>query len=161
MFAWRAKSAPEKMIFIFGNGGSGATASHFAGDFNKGISYGLKKRFKVLCLNDNIPAMLALANDCTYDDIFVEQLKNFLSPGDVVIGISGSGNSKNVLKAISYANQKQATIIALTGFKGGQLKKITQFCLVVPIEDMEKTEDIHLILMHLIKQYLISKFHYE
>ena len=89
-------------IFTMGNGGSGASASHAAGDFLKGASYGLDQRFKMICLNDNLPSMMAIANDIGWDDIFVEPLKNFLQPGDVVIGISGSGNSKNVLKAVDY-----------------------------------------------------------
>lgn len=95
----------EKQIFIMGNGGSASTASHFCCDFNKGSSYGFDKRFKFICLNDNVPGMMAYANDVSYDDIFVEQLKNFFQPGDYVIGISGSGNSKNVLKAIEYAKE--------------------------------------------------------
>ena len=93
----------EKRIFVMGNGGSASTASHLACDINKGVCSGLEKRFKVICLNDNIPTMLAYANDLSYEDVFLEQLKNFFMPGDLVIGISGSGNSKNVLRAIEYA----------------------------------------------------------
>jgi D-sedoheptulose 7-phosphate isomerase len=89
-------------IYIFGNGGSGASASHATGDFLKGASFGLDKRFKVICLNDNIPALMAIANDISWDAIFIEQLKNFLQPNDLVIGISGSGNSKNVVSAMQY-----------------------------------------------------------
>ena len=109
-------------IFTMGNGGSGDSASHAAGDFLKGASYGLDQRFKMICLNDNLPSMMAIANDIGWDDIFVEPLKNFLQPGDVVIGISGSGNSKNVLKAVDYAKSKGATVIGMTGFKGGKLR---------------------------------------
>ncbi|NCZ94811.1 MAG: SIS domain-containing protein [Flavobacteriia bacterium] len=98
-------------IFTMGNGGSGASASHAAGDFLKGASYGLDQRFKMVCLNDNLPSMMAIANDIGWEDIFVEPLKNFIQPGDVVIGISGSGNSKNVLKAVDYAKSKGATVI--------------------------------------------------
>ena len=90
-------------IFTFGNGGSGATASHAAGDFLKGASYGLEKRFRMICLNDNLPSMMAIANDIGYEDIFIEPLKNFIEVGDVAIGISGSGNSENVVKAMKYA----------------------------------------------------------
>ena len=90
----------EKQIFIMGNGGSGSTASHFACDINKGCCLHLEKKFKVICLNDNIPTMLAYANDLSYSKVFVEQLKNFLQPDDVVIGISGSGKSENVLQAV-------------------------------------------------------------
>ena len=93
-----------RTIFIMGNGGSASTASHFCCDFNKGMSYQQDKKFKLICLNDNVATMLAYANDVDYGNVFVEQLKNFFNPGDVVIGISGSGNSKNVLQAIEYAN---------------------------------------------------------
>ena len=95
-----------------GNGGSGASASHAAGDFLKGASYGLDKRFKMICLNDNLPSMMAIANDIGWESIFVEPLKNFLSPDDLVIGISGSGNSKNVVNALEYANAQGATTVA-------------------------------------------------
>jgi len=93
----------NNMIFIFGNGGSAATASHVTGDFIKGISYELDKRFKVMCLSDNIPGTSAVSNDLSYDEVFVEPLKSYLSENDVVIGISGSGNSENVVKAMEYA----------------------------------------------------------
>jgi D-sedoheptulose 7-phosphate isomerase len=91
-----------KTMFIFGNGGSAANASHIAGDFLKGISYGLEKRFRVHCLNDNMAATTAITNDLNYDEVFLEQLKTWLNPGDIVIGISGSGNSTNVLKTIEW-----------------------------------------------------------
>jgi D-sedoheptulose 7-phosphate isomerase len=90
----------ERQVFVMGNGGSGATASHFACDFNKGVSFGLPKRFRVICLHDNVPTLMAYANDVSYEQIFVEPLKNFLRAGDLVIGLSGSGNSPNVLRAI-------------------------------------------------------------
>jgi D-sedoheptulose 7-phosphate isomerase len=147
----------EQQIFIMGNGGSGATASHFACDINKGACFGLKKRFKVICLNDNIPTMLAYANDVSYSDIFVEQLKNFIKPGDLVIGISGSGNSENVLKAIDYANENGTKTIGLTGFDGGKLAKLAKIALVIPINDMQKVEDIHLILSHMIMKIVYKK----
>jgi len=131
-------------IFVFGNGGSGATASHFACDLSKGLG------FRTTCLNDNIPTILAYANDKSYNDIFVEQLKTFLEFNDIVIGISGSGNSKNVIKAIRYANENAALSIALTGFDGGKLAKIAKMSLIVPINDMQIAEDVHLILTHMI-----------
>ena len=93
-------------MYIFGNGGSAANASHIAGDFLKGISYGMEKRFKTHCLNDNIAGTTAITNDLSYDDVFIEQLKTYLSPGDVVIGISGSGNSENVIRAVEWARSK-------------------------------------------------------
>ena len=140
-------------IFVFGNGGSGSTASHFAGDMNKGVSFGLNKRFKVICLNDNTPTILAYANDTSIDNIFVEQLKNFMNPKDLVLAISGSGNSLNVIKAVQYSNEKHVTTISLTGFDGGKLAKLSSLSLVVPVNDMQKVEDFHLIVFHMIMQY--------
>lgn len=144
----------ENNIFIFGNGGSGLTASHFASDLNKGVSYGKRKRFKVIPLADNIATIMAYANDVSYEDIFVEQLKNFLTTGDIVIGISGSGNSKNVLKAITYANKKGNTTVGLTGFDGGLLKKIAKISVNANVNCMQKSEDIHLITAHLTTKVL-------
>lgn len=149
----------ENGIFVMGNGGSGSTASHFACDINKGVSFGLEKRFRVICLNDNVPTMLAYANDLSYDDVFVEQLKNFLRSGDVVVGISGSGNSRNVVKAIEYANANGATSVAFTGFDGGQLGRIAKISIVVPANDMQIVEDVHLILTHMIMRILYDSMH--
>ncbi len=139
-------------VYIFGNGGSAATASHIAGDFLKGISYQLEKRFKVICLSDNIPGTSAISNDLSYDEVFIEPLKTYLSKNDVVIGISGSGNSLNVVKALEYAKTSGATTVALCGFNGGKIKEISDLAIHVPINDMEITEDIHLIMFHAIKQ---------
>ena len=139
----------DKQIFIMGNGGSASTASHFCCDFNKGSSYGFNKRFKFICLNDNVPGMMAYANDVSYDDIFVEQLKNFFNPGDYVIGISGSGNSKNVLKAIEYANANGGVTIGLTGFNGGKLKQICAHSVNMNVDDMQISEDLHMMMDHL------------
>lgn len=144
-------------IYIMGNGGSGATASHFCCDFNKGMSYQKDKKFKMICLNDNVATMLAYANDVSYDDVFVEQLKNFLQEGDVVIGISGSGNSKNVLKAIEYANQNGAITIGLTGYNGGVLKGIARHCVNANIDDMQISEDIHMMLCHATYNILMNQ----
>lgn len=144
----------EQQIFVMGNGGSAATASHFVCDFNKGISMNRVKKFKMISLCDNIPTMMALANDEGYDSIFIEQLKCFLQPGDLVIGISGSGNSENVIKAIEYANQNGNTTIGLTGYDGGKLKKICQCGIHVNLPDMQITEDIHMVLDHLMMKIL-------
>lgn len=141
-------------IYIFGNGGSASTASHFACDFNKGINSKLYKKFKVLSLTDNIPTMLAYANDVDYNLIFLEQLKNFLKEDDVVIGISGSGNSENVLNAIEYANQKNNLTIGITGFDGGYLKKIARHSVNVNVNNMQITEDLHLMITHLVMTVL-------
>lgn len=145
-----------KHIFIMGNGGSGATASHYCCDFNKGMSYQQPSRFKLMCLNDNMPTMMAYSNDVSYDDAMVEQLKNFLEPGDLVIGISGSGNSKNVLKAIDYANENGAETMGLTGFSGGELKKRAKHSVHVNIDDMQITEDIHMALCHMMYSILMT-----
>lgn len=140
-----------KNIYIMGNGGSAGTASHFCCDFNKGVSYGksLDKRYKCICLNDNVATMMAYANDVSYDDVFVEQLKNFLTEGDLVIGISGSGNSENVIRAINYANSMDAETISLTGFSGGILKNISKHSLHIPVNNMQIAEDLHLMMFHL------------
>ncbi len=145
----------ERNIYIFGNGGSSATASHFCGDMVKGLSYGMEKRFRAICLNDNLPALMAIANDSSYDDIFVEQLKNFLRKDDLVIGISGSGNSTNVVKALEYANKTGARIVAICGFKGGKIKDLAHLSIHAEINDMEVSEDIHhLILAHCVKRII-------
>ncbi|NOZ68344.1 MAG: SIS domain-containing protein [Deferribacteres bacterium] len=146
----------ERQVFIMGNGGSGATASHFVCDINKGSCLELEKRFRVICLNDNMPSILAYANDLSYDRIFVEPLKNFLRAGDVVIGISGSGNSENVLLAVSYAKEMGALTIGLSGFDGGRLAQIVDIPLVAAVSDMQKVEDVHMIVVHMLMQYLCS-----
>lgn len=147
----------DRKIFILGNGGSAATASHFACDLSKGTTIGnpeMKKRFKVIALTDNVPLLTAWGNDTDYSEIFVEQLKNLLDKDDIVIAISGSGNSENVLKAVEYANGKDAFTIGLTGFAGGKLKNIARKCLVVSSDCMERIEDVHLMLEHLICSWL-------
>lgn len=144
-------------IYIFGNGGSAATASHIAGDFLKGISYQLDKRFRVVCLSDNIPGTSAISNDLSYDEVFIESLKTFLNKDDVVIGISGSGNSVNVVKAMQYASTAQAKTIAICGYNGGKIKDIADLAVHTPVDDMEVTEDIHLIIFHAIKQIINRK----
>lgn len=149
------RSAYERQahIFICGNGGSAATASHFVCDLNKGVSFRRDKRFKVICLNDNMPTVLAYANDVSYDDVFVEQLKNFICENNLVIGLSGSGNSVNVLKAIEYANKCGARSFGICGYGGGKLKETAHKSLVIDSRDMQKVEDIHLVIFHCIAQY--------
>jgi D-sedoheptulose 7-phosphate isomerase len=148
-----------RTIFVFGNGGSGDTASHFCGDFNKGVSYGLEKRLKIICLNDNTSALTAIANDISYDDVFVEQLKNFVVADDLVIGISCSGNSINVIKALELANHAGAFTVAFCGYTGGTLKKVASLAVHAEIEDMEVCEDVHLVIMHCIKQIILAILH--
>lgn len=151
-----AKNA-GKIIFIMGNGGSSATASHYVCDFNKGVSSNQETKFKLICLNDNIPSLMAYANDLSFEDVFVEQLKNFFHEGDIVLGISGSGNSKNVLKAIEYANRHGGITIGLTGYDGGKLKNMVQYSMHIPVNDMQITEDLHMVLDHCMMKILYNK----
>jgi len=144
-------------IYTMGNGGSGASASHAAGDFLKGASYGLDKRFKMICLNDNLPSMMAIANDIGWESIFVEPLKNFLSEDDLVIGISGSGNSKNVVNALEYANSNDATTVAMSGFKGGKISQIASINVHAPVMDMEVTEDVHMVIFNIVKKQMMAR----
>lgn len=140
----------DRQVFIMGNGGSAATASHFACDLGKGTLMPGRPRFRVIALTDNVPLFSALANDFGYDRVFVEQLASLVQPGDVVIGISGSGNSANVVNAMLLARQVGATAVAMTGFDGGRLKGLADVCIHVPNDCMEQVEDLHLILEHLI-----------
>jgi len=151
----------QSQIFIFGNGGSAASASHFACDINKGVNFGKSKRFKLICLNDNIPTIMAYANDLSYDDIFVEQLKNVMNKDDLVIGISGSGNSGNVLKAIRYANEYDGRTFGICGFDGGKVKVLSQKVLIINSNDMQKIEDLHMIILHCAMQYLCKMLNDE
>lgn len=144
----------EGNIYIFGNGGSSATASHFQNDFNRGISEYLEQKFRFQCLNDNIATVMAIANDIGFDEVFNFQLKNKLKLNDIVIAISGSGNSKNIIKAVDYAKTQKCKIIGLTGYDGGQLKKIADVSIHVPVNSMQITEDIHMILDHLMMSVL-------
>ena len=139
-----------KKIFTMGNGGSGSTASHFVSDLLKTAITKGDKRFSAISLVDNIPVLLAWSNDVSYDEIFIEQLKNHLSKGDIVIGFSGSGKSKNVIKAFQYANKIKAICIGFTGMSGGNLPKLSNQCLIVPSNDMLTIESIHLTLCHCI-----------
>lgn len=153
----------NKRVFMFGNGGSGATASHFCEDLGKGTLNGKKdiKRFKAISLTDNTPYILAWANDEGYETVFEQQLRNLAEPEDVAIGISGSGNSLNVLKAINYANKNGMITVGMTGFDGGKLKKIASHVIHIPINDMGITECVHSIVTHYITDYLREKINKE
>ncbi|MCL0057475.1 SIS domain-containing protein [Dehalococcoidales bacterium] len=139
-----------KKVFIFGNGGSAATASHFAADLSKGAIGKGKPRIKAFALTDNVSLLTAWANDTIYENVFAEQLENLLEPGDIVIGVSGSGNSPNVLNGIKLAKSKGATTIGFIGFDGGKLKDLVDISIIVPSHNMEQVEDIHLLLEHVI-----------
>lgn len=144
----------QSTVYIFGNGGSASTASHFLCDFNRGVSEKLKMKHRFCCLNDNTAALLAIANDFGYECVFVKQLENRICENDVVVAISGSGNSKNVINAVQYAKKCGNKVIGLTGYDGGKLKQMSDISLHVPVDDMQITEDIHLIFNHLMMSVL-------
>lgn len=148
-------------VYVFGNGGSSATASHMVCDFNKGTCYDLDKKFKFVCLNDNIPVMMALANDTSFEDVFYYQLLDRIQKNDYVLAISGSGNSHNIIKAVTYAKGLGCKIIGMTGYDGGKLAKLSDYQLHVSADDMQITEDLHMGFDHMIMQifwkYLAAK----
>lgn len=143
-----------KKIFICGNGGSAATASHFCCDFNKGVNDSKTDKYDFECLSDNIPTMMAIANDIGYEEVFRFQLINKMEPGDILIGISGSGNSENIINAIKYANEIGGITIAIVGYDGGVIKEIAQYNIHVKINNMQIVEDIHMILDHMMMSAL-------
>jgi len=139
-----------KSVYICGNGGSASIASQMVVDIVKGGSYERPKRFKMIALNDSIATVTAYANDVSYEAVFVEQLKNFAEPGDVLIAISGSGNSANVLRAVEYANKVGCTTIGLTSGEGGRLKDMVKLPLLVPSIHMGQLEDCFFVMTHVI-----------
>ncbi len=136
-------------IYIFGNGGSAATAAHFQNDFNKGVSEYIENKFRFHCLNDNVATIMAIANDIGYEEVFRFQLDGQLDHEDIVIAISGSGNSRNVINAVEYAKSQGNKVIGITGFDGGKLKEMCDVSLHAPVNSMQVTEDIHMIFDHL------------
>ena len=148
--AFRLARDEGRQIFVFGNGGSAATANHFVCDVVKGCSYGCDKRFRILALSEMLPTMTAYANDVGYEHVFVEPLKNFANPGDLVMALSGSGNSPNVVRAIEYANEIGCQTIGLTGFDGGKLGEIAKLQIHVDDRHMGRAEDGHMIVCHMI-----------
>jgi D-sedoheptulose 7-phosphate isomerase len=145
-----------RTIFVCGNGGSASTASHFATDLVKGASYKREKRFRILSLVDSLPTLTAYSNDVSYECVFVQQMQNFAQAGDVVIAISGSGNSPNVLRAIEYGNSLGCRTIALTGRDGGELGPMAQLNIQVAHPHMGRIEDGHVIVMHMICYYFMD-----
>ena len=150
--AWRK----GKCVFIMGNGGSATTAMHFARDLKIGVAVTGKPHVRAVSLTDNVAVITALANDTSYSSIFKEQLVGQLEEGDVVIGISASGNSANVIKAIEYARKSGATTIGLIGFEGGKLKELVDSSVTLSNKDYGQVEDIHLSLAHIIS-YLVKE----
>lgn len=147
----------QRQIFVFGNGGSASTASHFTCDMVKGASYGRTSRFRIIALTDSLPTITAYSNDVAYESIFVEQLQNFARRGDLAMGISGSGNSSNVLRAIEYANSIGCRTLALTGRDGGKLGSLAQLSIQVPQQHMGRIEDVHMIVCHMIAYYFMEE----
>lgn len=145
-----------KRIFTCGNGGSASTASHFCCDFNKNVSHGLDKKFRFECLDDNVATLTALANDIDYSDVFSIQLRNKLEKDDLLIAISGSGNSQNVLNAVDYANSHGGITVGLVGYDGGKLAGAVQHCVHIPIDNMQVVEDVHMSVDHSL-MYVMSK----
>lgn len=153
----------DQTLFLFGNGGSAALASHMACDLGKGTFaphhvplHGVK-RFKVFSLTDNVPLLSAWANDTAYENVFAEQLGNLVRPGDIAFGISGSGNSPNVLKALKIASAAGAITVGLTGNSGGKMKSLLDYAIVVPGTNMQQIEDAHAVVAHMIFLVLQQK----
>tara|TARA_B100000745_G_scaffold54157_1_gene32116 strand:+ start:3854 stop:4453 length:600 start_codon:yes stop_codon:yes gene_type:complete len=144
----------QNTIYVVGNGGSGSTASHFVSDLLKTSILENTPRFRAISLTDNIPVLSAWANDTSYENIFVGQLENFLQSNDVVIAISGSGNSPNVINAIKYANKQDIQTISFTGKDGGDLARLTKINLTIPSFDMLTIETMHLLICHLLTTML-------
>ena len=144
----------ERTIFFFGNGGSASTASHFVVDIGKATIRGDGRRFRCLALVDNVPSVTAWGNDTEYARVFSEQLKGLGRAGDVAVGISGSGNSPNVLEAVRVARALGLATVGLSGMGGGKLKDLVDVPLVVPSNSMQHIEDVHLLVCHLLTAYL-------
>ena len=143
-----------RTIFLFGNGGSAALASHMACDLGKGTAPATGRRLRAVALTDNVALITAWANDSRYEDIFTEQLENLLEPGDVACAISGSGNSPNILAALSFARQAGAVTAGITGFQGGKMKSLCDVCVVVPSDNMQIIEDLHVSISHAVFRVL-------
>jgi len=156
-----------RFVFIIGNGGSGTTASHMAEDLGKSslrpsdLNDESKKRLKVLSLTDNAGWLLAVGNDCGYDQIFLQQLMNYGGKGDLLLAISGSGNSPNILTAVDWANRHGLTTFGLTGYNGGKLKQMQQHGLHVELDDMGMVESIHLCVFHWVLNDVFARINHE
>ena len=140
----------DRCVYVFGNGGGSATSSHFVCDLAKGTAMEGKRRLRAVSLAQNVPLLTAWANDTDYTNTFGEQLRNLVQPGDVVIGLSGSGMSPNVINALKLANESEAISVLLSGFQGGLAREVATASIVVPSDDMQQIEDVHLILAHII-----------
>lgn len=143
----------EKQVFTLGNGGSASTASHMAADLGKNTIGPNMRRFRIMSLNDNIPLLTALANDLGYENMFAEQLQNLIQPGDVLVVLSGSGKSPNVLRAMEYARGRSAEVAALLGFGGGPAAALADLNVLVDSSDYGVIEDTHLIINHILVEH--------
>lgn len=150
----------DKQIFVAGNGGSAGTANHFVCDFGKnavrqpdGYLKPGPRRFRILSISDNIEKLTALGNDIAFEEIFRQQLINLMNEGDVLIIVSASGNSPNLVRACEYAKEKKAHIIILAGFSGGKIKDFAEAALIIPLKEYEQIEDVHLIIFHMLTYY--------
>ena len=144
------------MIYVCGNGGSASTASHMQNDFNKGISEYVDKKFNFYCLSDNVSTMMAVANDIGYEEVFRFPLLGKITDNDLFIGISGSGNSKNVINAAEYAKECGAKVFGITGYSGGKLKEIADYRMHVDENDMQIAEDLHMTFDHMMMKILYN-----
>ncbi len=144
-------------VYVFGNGGSAATASHMENDFNKGVSEKIEKKYRFQCINANMATIMAIANDNGYEQVFVQQLENKIDKDDVIVAISGSGNSENIVRAVEYAKKQGCMVIGMTGYSGGKLKELSDISLHVPINNMQITEDVHIIFNHLMMYILCGE----
>lgn len=144
----------DKQVFIMGNGGSAGTANHFVCDFGKNAVQGAgRRRFRILSVSDNVEKITALGNDIAFEEVFRFQLENLLNPGDVLITVSASGNSPDLVRACQYAKETGARQITLSGFAGGKIKEYSDAAFVVPLESYERIEDLHLMILRMIVCY--------
>lgn len=148
--AWQA----DRQVITLGNGGSALTALHMATDWSKGISKATGRRFRARSLLDNMGIVMAYGNDVSFEEVFTEQLRHILEPGDLVLAISGSGNSQNVISAMQYANENGGVTLGLCGFGGGKLREVAQHTVCVHLDDMQICEDVHSIFGHIVMQKL-------
>jgi D-sedoheptulose 7-phosphate isomerase len=151
--AWRH----GRRVLLMGNGGSSSSVSHIVNDMQKNIHLEAGRPLRTLCLSDCTPLMMAWANDTAWENIFAPQVECWAEPGDVVIGVSGSGNSMNVIHGIEAANRAAAKTFGLAGYRGGKLKETAQRCIVVPCDNMQRIEDVHMILLHVIFSALLER----
>jgi D-sedoheptulose 7-phosphate isomerase len=147
----------DKQVFTLGNGGSASTASHIAADLAKNTILANMHRFRIASLNDNAAILTALANDLGYENVFSEQLQNLIRAGDLLIAVSGSGNSPNVVKAIRYAQSQCAEVVGILGFDGGRAAQLADVAIIVPSHNYGVVEDVHLIINHILVEHFKTK----